>query len=125
MKAIGKSKKKKNSRLMPGGKEKTNVNEAKLKKIYHHSEDVVARVIEGELILVPLVAGLGNLENEIYALDETGKEIWNQIDGKKTVAKIVVNLVKKYSSAEATIGRDVIGLLDELGKRKFILEVSR
>jgi len=40
------------------------------------SEDVVAREIEGDMIIVPLVAGIGNADDELYTLNETGKAIW-------------------------------------------------
>ena len=36
------------------------------------SEDVVAREIEGEFIIVPLAAGIGDMEDELYSLNESG-----------------------------------------------------
>jgi hypothetical protein len=33
---------------------------------YVPSEDVVAREIEGELIIVPLAAGIGDMEDELF-----------------------------------------------------------
>jgi hypothetical protein len=33
---------------------------------YQPSDEIVAREIEGELIIVPLTAGIGNLEDELY-----------------------------------------------------------
>lgn len=92
--------------------------------IYCHSEDVVARMIEGELILVPLVTGIGSMENEIYALDETGKEIWTRMDGQKTVAEIIADLEKSYQSSVRSIKSDVMGLMGELAKRRLIQVVS-
>ena len=50
--------------------------------VYAPSEDVVAREIEGELIIVPLVAGIGDMEDELYTLNETGRAIWDRLDGK-------------------------------------------
>ena len=40
--------------------------------VYAPSEDIVAREIEGEIIIVPLVAGIGDMEDELYTLNETG-----------------------------------------------------
>ena len=40
--------------------------EVNLEAAYAPSEDVVAREIEGELIIVPLVAGIGDMEDELY-----------------------------------------------------------
>jgi len=47
--------------------------EIRMEAAYIPSEDVVAREIEGELIIVPLAAGIGDLEDELYTLNETGK----------------------------------------------------
>jgi len=37
--------------------------------VYAVSDDVVAREIEGEIIIVPLVAGIGDLEDELFTLN--------------------------------------------------------
>jgi hypothetical protein len=93
--------------------------------VYCHSEDVVARMIQGELILVPLKAGIGSIENEIYALDETGKEIWIRMDGQKTVAEIIADLEKSFQPSVRSIPSDVMGLMGELAKRRIIQVVRR
>jgi hypothetical protein len=49
------------------------------------SEDVVAREIEGDMIIVPLVAGIGDADDELYTLNETGKAIWKKLDGQKSL----------------------------------------
>jgi len=103
------------------GKAKKLIN---LENIYCQSADVVARMIEGELILVPLVAGIGSVENEIYALDETGKEIWARLDGHKNVAEIAADLENTYQSSSRSIKNDIIGLMEELAKRGLIWVVA-
>jgi hypothetical protein len=40
------------------------------------SDDVVAREIEGEIVIVPLVAGIGDAGDELYTLNENGQAIW-------------------------------------------------
>ena len=89
---------------------------------YSPSEDVVAREIAGELIIVPLAAGVGNMEDELYTLNETGKDIWARLDGKKTVHDIVDELAAEYDADNATLETDVSGLLEELMSRKMIVE---
>ena len=51
------------------------------------SDDIVAREIEGEIIIVPLVAGIGDADDELYTLNETGQAIWAHLDGQKTLAE--------------------------------------
>jgi len=64
--------------------------------IYAVSEDVVAREIEGEIIIVPLVAGIGNMEDELYTLNETGRAIWKKLNGKKPLVNIINELDSEY-----------------------------
>ena len=89
---------------------------------YSPSEDVVAREIAGELIIVPLAAGVGNMEDELYTLNETGKDIWARLDGKKTVHDIVDELAAEYDATIPTLEADVTGLLEELLSRKMIVK---
>lgn len=85
------------------------------------SEDVVAREIEGELIIVPLASGIGEAEDELYTLNETGKAIWDKLDGAHTLAQIAAELSAEYSAPAADLERDVTGLVAELVRRKMLV----
>ena len=85
------------------------------------SEDVVAREIEGELIIVPLAAGIGDMEDELYSLNETGKSIWDRLDGLRSLRQIARELTVEYSAPAADIERDVAGLVTELARRKILV----
>jgi len=61
---------------------------AKLEAVYAASEDVVAREIEGELIIIPITNEVGNAEAELYSLNETGQAIWSKLDGKKKLKEM-------------------------------------
>jgi len=87
------------------------------------SEDIVARDIEGELIIVPIVAGIGDTDDEIYSLNETGRAIWALLDGKKSLREIAGELVGRFSGSEEEIAADVLGLATELTRRKMIVVV--
>ncbi len=91
--------------------------------IYAHSEDVVSRVIEGEVIIVPLAAGIGDADDDLFSLNETGCVIWQKLDGKATVEEIVADLVDEYDAAKETILAETAGLLEELLARRMILKV--
>jgi len=93
-----------------------------LDSIYIPSKDVVAREIEGELIIVPIVAGIGDMEDELYTLNETGKAIWKRLDGKKSLRKIVEEFSKEFESSSEKIEKDVIGFVNELLKRRMLVE---
>jgi hypothetical protein len=85
------------------------------------SEDVVAREIEGELIIVPLASGIGDMEDELYTLNETGKAIWNHLDGMRSLRQIAGELATEYGAPAADIDRDVLGLATELVRRKMLI----
>jgi hypothetical protein len=96
---------------------------ASLSGVYAPSDDIVARDIEGELIIVPLVSGIGDMEDELYTMNETAKIIWDQLNGKQSLKEIVRRLSPEYKSAGNEIEKDVIGLVNELLKRKLITEI--
>jgi Coenzyme PQQ synthesis protein D (PqqD) len=92
--------------------------------IYAPSDDIVAREIEGELIIVPLVAGIGDMEDELFSLNETGKAIWDLLDGKRDLTGVINILMETYDSTPSEITQDVFGLVEELVKRRMLVDVA-
>ena len=95
---------------------------------YAPSEDVVFRDIEGELIIVPLTWGVGGAEDEedaIFTLNETGRAIWERLDGQRSLRDAVEELSAEYQSPAGEIEGDVTGLVTELLKRNMLVEVPR
>ena len=91
--------------------------------VYAISENVVARNIEGELIIVPLTSGIGDMEEEIYTLNETGRAIWEKLDGQKSLREVVEMLKSEFEAAPDEIEIDVSGLVEEFLKRRMVIEV--
>jgi Coenzyme PQQ synthesis protein D (PqqD) len=85
------------------------------------SQDVVAREIEGELIIVPLAAGVGDLEDELYTLNPTGRAVWSHLDGAKTLGDIAGELAAEYDSTREEVEADVVGLAQELVRRRIVV----
>lgn len=96
-----------------------------LTNIYVPSDEVVAREIQGEFIIIPVTSGVGNLEDAIFTLNETGRAIWDRLDGKMSLEKVVENLSAEWEAPAEEIEKDVIGLMAELLKRKMLVEVPR
>lgn len=94
-------------------------------KIYVPSEDIVAREIEGELIIVPLAAGIGDVEDELFTMNETGKAIWSKLDGRRSLKKLIQELTGEFEAPPGKIQKDVVGLLKELLNRRMLVEASR
>jgi coenzyme PQQ biosynthesis protein PqqD len=85
------------------------------------SEDVVAREIEGELIIVPLVSGIGDMDDELFTLNETGKAIWQRLDGQRTLRAVAEELAMEFNAPSGEIEKDVLGLMSELAQRKMVI----
>ncbi len=96
-----------------------------LDSAYAVSEDVVAREIEGEVIIVPLTAGIGDMEDELYTLNETGKAVWAKLDGRKVLREVVEDLTAQFEGPLEDISEDVTGFVTELVKRKILVEISQ
>ena len=94
-----------------------------LEAIYLPSEDVVAREIQGEFILIPITNGIGDLEDEIFTLNKTGQAIWSKLDGKKNLKETAECLALEFTAKSSEIKDDVLGLAGELLKRKMIVEI--
>jgi hypothetical protein len=88
------------------------------------SEDVVARVIEDELIIVPLVAGIGDMDDELFTMNETGKAIWSRLDGEKSLRTLAAELATEFSAPPGEIEKDVLGLMTELARRKMVVVLN-
>jgi len=89
---------------------------------YKPSEDVVAREVQGEFIIIPITSGIGDLEDEIFSLNETGRAIWAKLDGKKALKGIVRELESEFEFETGEIEKDVLGITEELLKRKMLVE---
>ena len=94
-----------------------------MEAVYIPSLDVVAREIEGELIIVPLASGMGDQDDELYTLNDTGRAIWSRLDGR-TLAAVVNELAAEYQATPGEIEADVRGLVAELLRRKMLAEAG-
>ena len=93
-----------------------------LNKAYAASPDVVAREIEGELIVVPISALPGGTGDDLYTFNESGRAIWRRLDGRATLAGIAAALAEEYRTDREAVERDVLGLVSELLSRGIVIE---
>ncbi len=96
-----------------------------LEAVYSISEDVVSREIEGEILIVPLVSGIGDMEDELFNLNESGKAIWQRLDGQKNLKEVVEELSQEFEAPKEEIEQDVKGFMEELLKRGMVVDVSK
>ncbi|ACN15644.1 hypothetical protein HRM2_25500 [Desulforapulum autotrophicum HRM2] len=94
-------------------------------KVYMISTDLISRQIEECIVIVPLDSGIGKLDEDLYSLNETGKDVWDMIDGKKTLVTILHGLSKRYNTNPEAIHEDVIELISDLLDKGLIVEVKK
>ena len=86
--------------------------EVRMEAVYAPSEDVVAREIEGELIIVPLVAGIGDMEDELRYVTMTDDGIQETL----TPSEFAVKHGWKNVPRKAAFGREPTSEDDEAGR---------
>jgi hypothetical protein len=86
------------------------------------SESVVARTIEDEIVIIPLVAGIGDEEDELYTLNETGQAIWQKIDGQRTLREVAALLAETFEGSLSELEADVLGFASELTRRGILVQ---
>lgn len=90
-------------------------------KKYFKNKDIIIRKIEGEYLMIPITSGIGDMEDEMYTLNKTGIAIWEKLSPEKTLETVIEELCEKYDADKNEITADVIGLIEELFKRKIVL----
>jgi len=88
------------------------------------SENVVARLIEDEMVIVPLVAGIGDVESGLYTLNPTGQAIWHKLDGHLTLKEVATLLVTEFDAPLVELENDVVGFAGELVRRSLLLVIG-
>ena len=92
-----------------------------LNNSYAPSEDVVARDVQGEFIIIPITSGIGDLDDEIFSLNKFGRAIWEKLDGSRTIDEVAREMSREFDVAEDAARLDVINLVEELLGRKILV----
>jgi hypothetical protein len=87
------------------------------------NREVVSRQIEGELIIVPIRRGVGNL-NSLYTLNAVGSVLWNYLADGHTVSEMVERVCEEFEVSEEMARIDIQQFLDSLVEERLIQFVS-
>ena len=82
--------------------------------------DFVTRIIEDETILIPIFK-TSKEANYIYTLNKVAHEIWNLIDGKKSLAEIKKKVLKKFDTTSQEVDNEMKKFLKDLKGIKAIV----
>ena len=85
------------------------------------TDDVVARDIDGELIIVPLTADVADGGDSLYTLNEVGIDVWKRLDGR-SLREVIASLEADYDATPDEIEKDVRALLSDLLKLGLVVK---
>jgi len=77
------------------------------------SQSVVARVVAGETLIVPVRARVGDLAS-IYSFNGTGTLIWKLLASPKTISQVAAAVAQEYDVEPAQAERDVTDFVSEM-----------
>lgn len=87
-----------------------------MQSLYKHDPETVARLIAGELILVPIRKNVGEMES-IYTLNETAARVWELVDGQRTVREIIAEFCDEYDIDPLQAEQDLLEIIDQLSEK--------
>lgn len=94
-----------------------------LDTVYKPSEDVVARDVHGEFVIIPITSGIGDSDDAIFSLNKFGRAIWEKLDSKTSLREVARALALQFEGEAKKIENDCLGLTEELLKRKMLVKV--
>src|SRR5450432_2056965 len=84
------------------------------------TDGFVSRTIAGDVIIVPVRGGVGDLD-AIFTLNSVGATIWKLIDGATPVERLAAAVSSEYEIGEAAAAQDVIAFVELLGAKGLIV----
>lgn len=99
----------------------TNLTHIDMNAVYTPSPKLVTRVIEEEMIIVPIESGVADIDDALYSLNPTGRVIWEMLEQKRTVNDICFFLCDEYNASQEEIKTDLMDLLEELFNLNLII----
>ena len=83
----------------------------------------VSRVIAGETLVVPICAGIGDME-AIYTFNEVGGELWRSLQQSQTEEDLVALVMQKFNVAAEVAEVDVRSFLVDLKQIGLVKQVA-
>jgi len=77
------------------------------------SQSVVARVIAGETLIVPIRGNVGDLAS-IYSFNGTGTLVWQLLESPQSVTQLAESVAQEYNVDPAQAERDVSNFVNDM-----------
>lgn len=85
--------------------------------------DVVSRQIEGELIIVPVRRGVGDM-NSLYTLNPVGSVLWEFMAQEHSLPEMVKRVCDEFEVSATQAKKDIESFLDSMLEEKLIQSVA-
>ena len=94
-----------------------------LKKVYKKDPETISRIIDNELVLVPLGKDVDVKDLVFFYIlkNKTARYIWQLINGKRGVEQIKEAVLKKFKVKSKKAESDILNFLNELKDIKAIV----
>jgi hypothetical protein len=86
---------------------------------YVRNRDVVSRQIEGELVIVPIRRGVGDL-NSLYTLNPVGSVLWDFLTEGHTLPEMVQRVCDEFEVTSNQAQSDIQEFLGSLVEEKLV-----
>jgi hypothetical protein len=87
------------------------------------NREVVSRQIEGELIIVPIRHGVGDM-NSLYTLNQVALVLWDFMQEEHTVPEMMNRVCEEFEVTAAQVQDDIREFLDSLLEEKLVQLVA-
>lgn len=84
-----------------------------MNQIFRKKNECVLKKAGNEFLLVPIADNIASM-NSLYTLNEVGAFIWEKIDGSKTLAEIVQEVIAEYDVDEKTASQDILHFTEKI-----------
>jgi tryptophanyl-tRNA synthetase len=91
--------------------------------IYYKNENMVAREIEDETVLLPIYDTSEEIDC-IYSLNKVASRVWELIDGKKTIGEIKKKVLEEFDTTPQEIEEKMDKFLKDLLEIKAIEQLK-
>jgi hypothetical protein len=79
----------------------------------------VARQIEGELVIVPIRSGVGDL-NSLYTLNQVGSVLWDFMNEGHTIEEMVSRVCDEFEVSGSQAQNDIQNFLGAMLEEKLV-----
>jgi Coenzyme PQQ synthesis protein D (PqqD) len=87
------------------------------------NQDVVCRKIDGELVIVPIRSGVGDL-NSLYTLNPVGSVLWEFMNESHTLNEMVGRVCEEFEVTANQAKQDIAEFLGSLIEEKLVLQAG-